>query len=144
MVGSKTHRLSSNTDFHVIAASNSSDTATTWLDFVENTQNAGGANNNVNKYMPKQLQFGGWQSKSEYSTGEIAEFVAFNQVLSDEVRKKVEGYLAHKWSLNTTLPFGHDYLSGSPVDWTPSSESTLQVWFDANDSSTIVSNFVKE
>ena len=65
----KNSGLSSNTDFHVIAASiNSSDTATTWLDFVENTQNAGGANNNVNKYMPKQLQFGGWQSKSEYST----------------------------------------------------------------------------
>ena len=100
----KNSGLSSDTNFHVLAASiNASDNATTWLDFVENTQNTNGASNNVNYYMPKQLQFGGWQSRSEYSTGELAEFVAFDQVLSDEIRKKVEGYLAHKWSLNTTL-----------------------------------------
>ena len=137
--------LSSNTDFHLLAASiNSSDTATTWLDFVENTQNPNGAHNSVNYYMPKQLQFGGWQSRSEYSTGEIAEFVAFNQVLSDTERKKVEGYLAHKWSLDISLPSGHEFQNDPPAAWSPTNENTLQAWFDANDSASIVSGFVKE
>ena len=142
----KNSGLSSDTNFHVLAASiNASDNATTWLDFVENTQNTNGASNNVNYYMPKQLQFGGWQSKKRiFNWRELAEFVAFDQVLSDEIRKKVEGYLAHKWSLNANLPSGHDYQSESPTGWVPSSESTLQAWFDANDSSTIVSNYVKE
>ena len=137
--------LSTNIDFHVLSASvSSSDSAESWLDFNENTQNPNGASNNSNYYMPRKLQFGGWQSRSEFSTGEIAEFIAFNQVLVDTDRKKVEGYLGHKWSMEYNLPSGHDYEQSPPTDWAPSSESSLQAWYDANDSSSIVTNFVKE
>ena len=34
----------------------------------------------------------------------IGEFIIFNDVISDADRNKIEGYLAHKWNLTSTLP----------------------------------------
>jgi hypothetical protein len=45
--------------------------------------------------------------------GIFAEIVAFNSKLSDSEREKVEGYLAWKWGLVTSLPSAHTYKTSS-------------------------------
>ena len=45
----------------------------------------------------------------------VGEFIIFNDVLSAADRNKIEGYLAHKWNLTSTLPSGHAYKSSAPA-----------------------------
>ena len=47
-------------------------------------------------------------------TGYIAEVVICDAKLSDANREKVEGYLAHKWGLETNLPSTHPYRNSAP------------------------------
>jgi hypothetical protein len=47
--------------------------------------------------------------------GDIAELIAYNTALSEGVRHKVEGYLAHKWGLAGSLPSTHTYRVGKPA-----------------------------
>ena len=42
------------------------------------------------------------------------EILMFNQYLGDTDRQKIEGYLAWKWGLQTSLPVGHPYKSAAP------------------------------
>ena len=89
--------------------------------------------------------------------GEIAEAVAYNRVLPGLAREKIEGYLAHKWGLESVLPTTHKYKVALPTfggaqeiafqpipDKTPASapftviaesSSGLPVTFDSNDTS---------
>ncbi len=46
--------------------------------------------------------------------GYLAEIIVFDDKLSDGDRQKVEGYLAHKWGLESDLPVGHPYKSAAP------------------------------
>ncbi|MCH8526975.1 MAG: right-handed parallel beta-helix repeat-containing protein [Kiritimatiellae bacterium] len=46
--------------------------------------------------------------------GAAAELIVINGALSDADRKKVEGYLAHKWGLEASLPSTHPYKSQAP------------------------------
>ena len=46
---------------------------------------------------------------------DIAEVVAFDSVLSDEGRQKLEGYLARKWGLVDKIAADHPYRSEPPV-----------------------------
>ena len=50
--------------------------------------------------------------------GSIAEVIAYDRALSDGVRQKLEGYLAHKWGL----------VSASPC-WTQLQEHQASVWW---------------
>jgi hypothetical protein len=47
--------------------------------------------------------------------GQIAEIVAYDRGLSSGVRQKVEGYLAHKWGMESKLPSAHAYKVGKPA-----------------------------
>lgn len=47
--------------------------------------------------------------------GTVAEVLFFDSVLSTSDRQKVEGYLAHKWGLASTLDSGHPYKTTPPV-----------------------------
>ena len=47
--------------------------------------------------------------------GSIAETVAYDRALSDGVRQKLEGYLAHKWGLVSALPSAHNYKVAKPA-----------------------------
>ena len=47
--------------------------------------------------------------------GSIAEVVAYDRALSDGVRQKIEGYLAHKWGLVSALASGHNYKVAKPA-----------------------------
>jgi hypothetical protein len=46
--------------------------------------------------------------------GNIMEILIYNSVLSSTDRQNVEGYLAWKWGIQTTLPSGHPYYSAAP------------------------------
>ncbi|OUU09688.1 MAG: hypothetical protein CBC00_06110, partial [Verrucomicrobia bacterium TMED40] len=93
--------------FHIHSASmNDADQGNTYYDGSQvGTVNGTDAHNTT--YMPQQLQFGGWGTSAEYSKCEVAEFIAFNRVLSKGERQAIEGYLAHKWGLTARLPSGH-------------------------------------
>ena len=47
--------------------------------------------------------------------GEIAEVVAYNRKLPGLAREKIEGYLAHKWGLEGSLPIIHKYAVALPT-----------------------------
>ena len=47
--------------------------------------------------------------------GSIAEVVAYDRGLSDGVRQKLEGYLAHKWGLKNELISTHTYKNSKPA-----------------------------
>lgn len=71
-----------------------------------------------------------------YLNGKIGEIIILDYVPDEETRKKIEGYLAHKWDL--TLE-NHIYSSRAPEKldlWTPDLWKPL-VWLDADDPSTI-------
>lgn len=53
---------------------------------------------------------------TEHLTGNVAEIVSYSNStdMTDANRQKIEGYLAWKWSINTSLPLGHPYYSNPP------------------------------
>lgn len=53
---------------------------------------------------------------SQFSmAGEFAEIIYFNSTLSQADREKVEGYLAHRWGIEGSLPVAHPYKSSAPT-----------------------------
>jgi hypothetical protein len=48
-------------------------------------------------------------------TGNISEIIMYNVPLSDSDRQKIEGYLARKWGLKSSLPAGHPYIMIPPL-----------------------------
>jgi len=46
---------------------------------------------------------------------DIAEIVFYQSALSLSNREKIEGYLAHKWGLTSSLPNDHPYKSSAPA-----------------------------
>jgi hypothetical protein len=51
---------------------------------------------------------------SLFSDGDLHELIIYNEPLAQADREKVEGYLAHKWGLTSSLPTGHPYKSSAP------------------------------
>ena len=81
--------------------------------------------------------------------GNMAEVILFNQTLTVPQIQQVEGYLAWKWGLQSSLPANHPYktspippLLSPPVSlpvvvsktWVPIQISGCQLWLDAADS----------
>jgi len=50
-----------------------------------------------------------------FFSGNIAEIVFFDSILTTDDRQKMEGYLAHKWGLAANLPAGHPYKAAAPT-----------------------------
>ena len=91
--------------------------------------------------------------------GVIFEIIYFNSPLGTTDRRNVEGYLAQKWGITTSLPVGHpglttsiyrtDYIKNSVVvrnvakpipyytQFSPRQITGLGLWLDAADSSTV-------
>ena len=59
---------------------------------------------------------GGWYNNSSQQAQniDIAEIVFYNSALDSTERNLIEGYLAHKWGLQSNLPVDHPYKSISP------------------------------
>ena len=51
---------------------------------------------------------------SHYYGGDIAEFIFVKDASSDAERQKIEGYLAHKYGIQSQLPSGHPYKTVAP------------------------------
>lgn len=77
--------------------------------------------------------------------GQVAEIIVVADTVSTIIRKKIEGYLAHKWGLSSELSSEHLYKSAPPVIqeapplWNPA-EITTDLWLDASDSESITLN----
>jgi hypothetical protein len=78
-----------------------------------------------------------------FATGYFHEILFYNSVLTTVQRQKVEGYLAQKWGLQTSLPANHPHKTAGPTYEEPVFVPTLisrnQIWFDAFDASYAVS-----
>jgi len=82
-------------------------------------------------------------------TSHLMEMIHFNTALSTSQRQQIEGYLAQKWALKSTLPQGHPGLTGiiyptgtlqrnpGPTEYyknfSPLQISGCQLWLDAAD-----------
>ena len=91
--------------------------------------------------------------------GFIFEVIVFSSVLTSTQRQQIEGYLAWKWNLQSSLPSTHPYKS-TPIppllsppttaplilpnpsfsDWSPLQISGCQLWLDATDSTSVTLN----
>jgi hypothetical protein len=58
---------------------------------------------------------GGNSGGSENPNGDIAEIIVLNSAASTDNRQIIEGYLAWKWGLVSTLPNDHPYKNAAPV-----------------------------
>ena len=81
------------------------------------------------------------------STGyDLGEVLVYNTSLTDAQRQQIEGYLAWKWGLTSSLPANHPFKTplapfplltvprkGGLRSFTPTSISGLQLWLDATD-----------
>ena len=54
-------------------------------------------------------------STGAYDTNTFAEIIHYNVALTTTQRQRVEGYLAWKWGLQTSLPSSHPYYKINPV-----------------------------
>ena len=80
--------------------------------------------------------------------GEIGEVIVYQATLTVAQRQQVEGYLAWKWGLVSSLPMGHPYKippiapfqyairQGGQVKFSPLSIPGCSLWLDAADAST--------
>jgi hypothetical protein len=91
------------------------------------------------------------------ASSEFAEVLMFNALLNTTQRQQVEGYLAIKWGIRSSLPSTHPYAITSlpashpmrtmlpaTVSFNPRQIPNCHAWFDAADFSTITTsnNFV--
>ena len=92
------------TNFHLYQATlDDQDNGNVWLDQNKVRSNGSGANNGSDR-KPGRIGFGGYDDGSHSRTiCEIAEFIVLNRVVSEDERLKIEGYLARKWGLMSTL-----------------------------------------
>lgn len=51
---------------------------------------------------------------SDYYQGDLGEMIIYNKNLTTTERQQVEGYLAWKWGLQSSLPVGHPYKLAKP------------------------------
>ncbi len=61
------------------------------------------------------LSLGSRYTASEFFIGKIAEVIVISGEDNNESRQLAEGYLAHKWGLEGSLPTGHPYKDFPPT-----------------------------
>ena len=57
--------------------------------------------------------------------GDLAELLVYNEELSIEDIRRIEGYLAHKWGTDASLPGTHPYKSTPPVRSRPTAQTKI-------------------
>ena len=125
------------------------DTASYFTGFTNGTQTV--SNTNAVTYVAPANQpflMGKWATG--YLNGYIYESLVYNRVLTLEEYQQVEGYLAQKWGFTASLPANHPFLRILLYRWKvplarlpyykvfyPQTISSLVLWLDAADSSTV-------
>jgi hypothetical protein len=74
---------------------------------------------------------------------QFSEFIVYNNVLTTAQRQLIEGYLAWKWGLQSSLPASHRFRIRIPLtltmkSFTPAKFSGLALWLDGADPATII------
>lgn len=85
------------------------------------------------------MTLGRFPISNSFFNGFIGEYIVFNGALSSSLRQQVEGYLARKWGLLSTLPATQPYKS-LPLFTRPFQPTDVDgciVWLDASDVSTL-------
>jgi len=124
------------------------DTSAFFTGFTNGTQTV--SNTTALNYLPTVNQpflMGKWASG--FLNGYIYESLVYNRVLTLTEYRQVEGYLAQKWGFTGSLPVGHPGL-GTTINniiqlsrlpyyrfFNPQTISSLALWLDAADSSTV-------
>lgn len=75
-----------------------------------------GVDNSVEIHPGEKFFIGGVQGADSDQSVTIGEVVIITNELTSEVREKMEGYLAHKWNLESTLPAEHPYKDRFVLD----------------------------
>jgi hypothetical protein len=102
--------ITANTPFQAVSRYNGT-TGALWKDGTAGTSSASVGTFAVTKYgIGNQAN-----AASEYWIGSIGEILLYTTALSDADRQKVEGYLAWKWGLQSSLPANHPYKSAPPT-----------------------------
>lgn len=72
----------------------------------------------------------------------IGEILLYSTMVSDEQRQQIEGYLAWKWGLNTSIPTTHPHYSLRPFGriFQPIDIEKCQLWLDAADTSAVITS----
>ena len=73
-------------------------------------------------------------------SGVMYEIIAYDRGLTNSERQQVEGYLAWKWNLRSSLPTNHPFYKVSPAPGVRSATlnpDELYLWLDASDLSTL-------
>ena len=67
--------------------------------------------------MGSDLIIGAWdvEGVTQFGNFEIAELIIFKNALSDEDLTSIEGFIAHKWGLENSLPLAHPYSQEPPT-----------------------------
>jgi len=99
----------------LLSAQASNTLMTTWL----NGSNEKSATNSSTRTSTAQgFSIGGEWNGSSYGNiiaiASINEIIVYNSALSTTQRQQVEGYLAWKWGLRSSLPAGHPYINFPP------------------------------
>jgi hypothetical protein len=79
---------------------------------------------------------GRWELGSVFGSyrlnGVIYEVIVFNTALTTSQRQQVEGYLAHKWGLTSSLPSKHPYIPLPPI-FPPATTQPASVSYSASE-----------
>lgn len=72
----------------------------------------------------------------------LCEYILYQEEFTVAQRQQVEGYLAHKWGIKTSLPATHPFYSLKPHlrVFQPTDISGCELWFDGGDSTTMFQN----
>ena len=83
----------------------------------------------------------------DFFNGSIYELVYYNTVLSQAQRQKIEGYLAQKWGLLSSLPSSHSVNKSTSITlmpkstfFNPTTMGNCALWLDASDASTTLAS----
>ena len=96
------------------ATSGNNGTTSMWIDGTSENPNRTqdtNTNNPLSSTGTNAWKFMMYNNGQNFLEGQFCEFIATDN-LSD--REKIEGYLAHKWGIESKLPAGHTYKTSAP------------------------------
>lgn len=93
--------------------------------YINNAATSSGVVNGSNDMDLRDLFVGFEPNFGQPFSGEIAEIIITNQNISSDEQRKMEGYLAWKYALTSSLPLDHQYINVAPYVL---DSSTIQSW----------------
>lgn len=108
----------------IIYSGNRDDSTGNAATFINGLQRATATHTAISSNNSNALILGGESTTSRCAAVRMGELLILPGAIAAEERSKIEGYLAHRWSLQTSLPPEHPHRSSPPL--TPAATLTLQ------------------